>query len=316
MSVYFVTGKLGNGKTLVAVGKIREYLQKGLRVATNLDIHPEHMVGKWNKKIHLTRIPDKPRVEDLKQLGTGDGLSMDEYSEKSFGLIVLDELGTWFNSRAWNSDKGRAELINWMIHARKLHWDLILIVQDVEAVDKQLRDMLCENLVICRRLDNIRIPIIGPLVKALTAGYYTPKLPRIHRAKVHAGQSKADWVADTWTYTGNDLFPAYRTGQAFAVDELFYENESIDMRCNYTVIPPWYTFGRYQQKISLVQLALKLPYLAFMIIAVLAYRLTGTPPRRGGAPVKPLITNVRPAIINGNFLHPEPTRRYLRHATP
>ncbi|MFK4136821.1 zonular occludens toxin domain-containing protein, partial [Pseudomonas luteola] len=37
MAVYFVTGKLGSGKSLVAVGKIRDYMIAGRRVATNLD---------------------------------------------------------------------------------------------------------------------------------------------------------------------------------------------------------------------------------------------------------------------------------------
>ena len=99
MSVYIVTGKLGNGKTLVAVGKIVEYLRAGKRVATNLDIYPETFLNKWSKNCDLTRLPDKPRVEDLDALGTGDNLLPDEYSEKGFGLIVLDELATWFNSR-------------------------------------------------------------------------------------------------------------------------------------------------------------------------------------------------------------------------
>ncbi|HGS4937265.1 TPA: zonular occludens toxin domain-containing protein, partial [Vibrio parahaemolyticus] len=38
-SVYFVTGKLGSGKTLTAVGKIREAFMRGVPVATNLDIN-------------------------------------------------------------------------------------------------------------------------------------------------------------------------------------------------------------------------------------------------------------------------------------
>lgn len=296
MSVYFITGKLGNGKTLVAVGKIREYLQSGRRVATNLDLYPEHMVGKWARQVDITRVPDKPRLEDLKALGTGDYLPADQYSEKGFGLLVLDELGTWFNSRSWNSDKSRAELINWMIHARKLHWDLMLIVQDVEAVDKQLRDMLCENLVICRRLDNIRIPLIGPLVKMLTGGVYTPKLPRIHRAKVHAGQTRADWVADVWTYTGNDLFPAYRTGQAFAFDEIVTESGVVDMRASYTLLPPWYTHGRYESRLRLRDI----PRLLFMLVALAAFKISGASPRSGAAPVRRGRVQVRDAFINGN----------------
>jgi len=284
MSVYFVTGKLGNGKTLVAVGKIQEYLQQGRRVATNLDIYPEHMLGPWNKAASIVRVPDKPRLEDLQAIGTGDGKSPDEYSEKGFGLLVLDELGTWFNSRSWNSDKGRAELINWMIHARKLHWDLILIVQDVEAVDKQLRDMLCENLVICRRLDNIRVPLIAPLVKLLTG--YTPKLPRIHRAKVHAGQTRADWVADVWTYRGNDLFKAYRTAQAFAYDEVIHDGQVIDMRAMYTVLPPWYTHGRYQTRRSILE---RIQYAGLTVLrafAAFVLVLSGRGSRSGSRPAK------------------------------
>lgn len=282
MSVYFLTGKLGNGKTLASVGRIQKYLKEGRRVATNLDIYPEHLVGIRNKNIELLRLPDKPRLQDLEMLGTGDGKSIEEYSEKGFGLIVLDELGTWFNSRSWNSDKSRQDLINWMLHARKLHWDLILIVQDVEAVDKQLRDMLCENLVICRRLDNIRIPIIGPLFKFLTAGYWTPKLPRIHRAKVHAGQTKSDWVADVWTYQGDDLFKGYRTGQCFTYDEIIVDGETVDMRSSYTILPPWYTHGRYRQKLTFKQIGERAMMFFFRTLGALILTLSGRPLRSGG----------------------------------
>ena len=38
MAVYVVTGKLGNGKTLITVGRIRDALAQGCRVATNLDL--------------------------------------------------------------------------------------------------------------------------------------------------------------------------------------------------------------------------------------------------------------------------------------
>ena len=37
MAVYFITGKLGSGKSIAAVGKIRDYLNEGRAVATNLD---------------------------------------------------------------------------------------------------------------------------------------------------------------------------------------------------------------------------------------------------------------------------------------
>jgi len=46
MAVYFLTGKLGSGKTLCAVGKIRDYLEEGRAVATNLDLNLDELLNK------------------------------------------------------------------------------------------------------------------------------------------------------------------------------------------------------------------------------------------------------------------------------
>ena len=45
MAVYVVTGKLGAGKTLVAVGKIKDKLNQGCKVATNLDLNLDKLIG-------------------------------------------------------------------------------------------------------------------------------------------------------------------------------------------------------------------------------------------------------------------------------
>ena len=149
MAVYFITGKLGCGKTLCTVGKIRDYLGQGRRVATNLDIYLD-AISKTDSKTSLTRIPDKPSLADLNALGSG----CVEGNEDQYGLLVLDELGTWFNSRNWR-DKGRLEVINWFLHARKLHWDIFLIVQNINSLDDQLVSALCEHLVVCKRTDRL-----------------------------------------------------------------------------------------------------------------------------------------------------------------
>jgi len=64
MAVYFVTGKLGSGKTLCCVGKIRDYMQQGRRVATNLDLRLEGIMSDQQRQSVL-RVPDKPRLSDL-----------------------------------------------------------------------------------------------------------------------------------------------------------------------------------------------------------------------------------------------------------
>lgn len=228
MSVYIVTGKLGNGKTLVTVGRIRDAIRAGRRIATNLDINLVQMFGRKAKSIDLMRIPDKPSIEDLNAIGKGyDG---HDYDESKFGLLVLDECGTWFNSRNWQ-DKTRKDVNDWFLHARKLCWDVYIIIQDFSMLDSQARDAIGELIVTYRRLDKLRVPIIGGLIKTFTG--FNPTMPRIHRAKVTYADGL---VSDVWVYRGNDLFSCYDTRQSFIQN---YPHGT------HSVLPPWHTHGRY-----------------------------------------------------------------------
>lgn len=233
MSVYIVTGKLRNGKTLVSVGRIRDALRKGLRVATNLDINLLSMFGVDVKNINLVRLPDKPNIDDLECIGQGYS---GDYDESKFGILVLDECGTWFNSRNWQ-DKSRKVVNDWFLHSGKLRWHVYLIIQDISILDSQMRDAIGEMLVTCRRLDNLRIPFIGALVKLITGINLT--LPRIHRAKV----TYADGLlSDVWVYRGNDLFSCYKTDQMFLQD---YPHAT------HSILPPYYTHGRFKKPLTL-----------------------------------------------------------------
>jgi len=70
MAVHVVTGKLGSGKTLVSVSRIQDYLARGRIVATNLNLKLHHMprVGRFARKTHVIRIPDKPTLEDFQAI--------------------------------------------------------------------------------------------------------------------------------------------------------------------------------------------------------------------------------------------------------
>lgn len=268
MSVYVVTGKLGSGKSLAAVGRIRTYLQQGRRVATNLDLNLDRMMPLMSR-MTATRLPDKPRLEDLRAIGTGDGQPIDDYDESRFGLLVLDELGSWFNTRAW-SDKSRAALIEWFLHARKYHWDILLLVQDVEMIDKQLRDSLCEHLVICKRLDRFAVPFIAPVYKLLTGRRL--KMPQLHVARVVYGDNPAAPKVDSWWYRAADLFGAYRTGQVFTADQLFLDDgAAVDMRATYTILSAWHLRGRYHQPKSIAaMIKLAIVYALYWTICLIA----------------------------------------------
>lgn len=230
MAVYFVTGKLGAGKSLACIDKIRSYLSDGRRVATNLDLHLDEMFTYW--KSSATRLPDKPRRCDMESLGMGyESDDPRDYDESKFGLIVLDECGTWLNTREWN-DKERRPLIDWFLHARKLRWDVMFIIQDIESCDSQIVRALCEHLVICRRMDRMK--------------FLRMPLPKMHIANVYYGRT-AEVRVDRWTYRAQDLYNAYDTRQVFRDGREFYQHlkDPMDMRAPYTMLSAWHLKGRY-----------------------------------------------------------------------
>lgn len=228
MAVYFVTGKLGSGKSLCAIGKIRDYLSEGRRVATNLDLWMDGMFC-YHKQPAI-RLPDKPRAVDMIALGDGyEAEDERDNDESKYGLIVLDECGTWLNSREWN-DKERRKLIDWFLHARKHRWDIIFLIQSIEACDSQIVQSLCEHLVICRRLDRFKLAGI--------------KLPRLHIANVYYGKSTESRI-ERWTYRGTDLYQAYDTRQRFRDGIEYFDGGPVDMRAQFSYLSAWHLKGRY-----------------------------------------------------------------------
>lgn len=229
MADYIVHGKKGNGKSLVCVGRIRDALEKGLPVATNLDLKLENMLSHRAKKIRCYRLPDRPSVADLEALGFGS----EEVDESTYGLIVLDEMATWMNSRSF-SDKTRQALLDWFVHSRKKGWDTYFICQNPNQIDKQVRESLVELSVSCKRADRMRIPFVGGLSKLLTG--YELRMPKIHVATVRYGLSNDSVINDRWTYRGTDLYRAYDTRQIFKAD---YSDGL------YSYLSPWHIKGRY-----------------------------------------------------------------------
>ncbi len=217
MAVYLIAGRLGSGKSLSAVGRIREALRAGRRVATNLNLDLEAM--KLPGAANCVRLPDKPTGDELKALGLGN----ETLDENTNGLLVLDELSSWLNARSWG-DKSRQAVLDFFIHSRKYGWDVYLIAQSLGQLDKQLRDALVEYHVICRRMDRLKIPLIGGLVKALSFGRHTGRMPRVHIGFVRYGTDRDSILVERWTFRGNDLFECYDTRQRFQ------DREHIDPR--------------------------------------------------------------------------------------
>lgn len=206
MANWTLTGGLGSGKSIIAAGKLVDHMLAGLPCAGNIDFYPERILPSANKNIYL-RLPDFPSSSDLWNLGQASTSKL----EKTFGLLVLDELAVFLNSRDW-AGKGREEFIKYLRHVRKQHWHTLFITQDIESLDKQARIALIEHKAVCSRTDRLPIPLIGWLLKMFGIARM---LPRVHIAIVKYGTSQHAKKVDTWTYHGSSLFNAYDTDQIF-----------------------------------------------------------------------------------------------------
>lgn len=236
MPVWVVTGKLGAGKSLMSVSRIQKYLLEGRKVATNLNIYPQHMLGVDKKNTELYRLPDVPTIHDFEALPLGyDG---DDIDESKNGLLVLDECGIFLNSREWNAP-GRKEVNAHFKLLRKLRWDAIFIIQDIENLDADARRTIAEHVVYCRRMDRMKIPVISSLVKLLT-GYDIP-LPRLHMGIVKYGTESSSMKVDQWNYYGDRLYEAYDTEQLFNPTLNLGGYDALTL-----MLPTYYSHGRYR----------------------------------------------------------------------
>ncbi|ENO86702.1 zonular occludens toxin domain-containing protein [Thauera linaloolentis] len=254
MSDYLVTGKKGNGKSLVCVGRIREALLQGRVVATNLDLYLEHLLPVHHARARVIRLPDFPGREDLDLIGSGNPTSDDGLVDESRnGLLVLDELAVFLNARTFQ-DKRRSGLLEWLVHSRKLGWDTYLIAQHPNQVDKQIREAMAEYHVICRRMDKIKIPFL-PI-----------KMPRVHVGFVRYGMERDSILAERWAFRGNSLFRGYDTRQRFREG---YPHGP------YSYLPPWHLKGY------------RIPLPAWRRIASAAMRVPLEPPSAAPVAVVP-----------------------------
>ena len=242
----FFEGSRGSGKSKYAIKEIQEHLNSGRPVATNLDLFLDKLCPD-NNKAHYVRLPDYPRSSDLWGLGTAypelDHDKSETYDSKKFGLVVLDELLTSFNSRNWN-DPDRLEVINWIVQSRKDAWNLRLIGQSVGAVDKQIVTTVIDELYSFRNSKNL---FNGVFWRAFIKPWFTKICPEFHVARMYDGlkKDKTHFMGVDW-FQRVDLHNCYKTAQQFKKDvKLIVVPSSkkpieVDLRATYTVLHPKY----------------------------------------------------------------------------
>jgi zona occludens toxin len=167
--IVMVTGPPGNGKSYYALRKLAQALDAGKPVATNVELAPDfaRTIARSNPVRRLLRRTDRAaaRIERQAYVSTEpDGLSelfalRLRGKGEGRGVMVLDEAHGWLNARDW-SGKGRGDVVRFFSQHRKLGWDVFLIVQDAEMIDRQVRSLI-EYHVILRNLKRAKVPVLG-----------------------------------------------------------------------------------------------------------------------------------------------------------
>lgn len=170
--ITLVTGKPGHGKSYYAVRQIRDALDRGQIVATNIELREgwsrtfaNSNAVRWlipgrrakvaqrdAEHVYVThditemgrlRLPACGRCEGCRQRGV--------CRKEGRGLMVLDEAHNWLNSRTWDQDdegrevtkaqavRNRLSIVRLFSQHRKLGWDVLLLTQDEGNLDTQVR---------------------------------------------------------------------------------------------------------------------------------------------------------------------------------
>lgn len=198
MTIRLYTGTPGSGKSLHLADVMYWRLRSGRAVVGNVrlklpDKLASHYVYLPNDELTPRRLAEISR--DLKPRREGDI------------MLVVDECQLLFNARTW-ADKSRAAWTGYMQQHRKLGYDVYLVSQSAEMVDKQMRSLV-EYEVVHRKLNQVgwvgklaSVLFLGrPVVCAVTM--WAPMRQRLS-AEWMLGRKRYYDMYDTWALFGSE----------------------------------------------------------------------------------------------------------------
>lgn len=168
--IALVTGTPGSGKTLYTCRKIEQAVLAGKMVATNVVLADDwaERIATGSPLLRVSRSMRRRRIALWRSrviyVETVDDLARVRLSTAGYekalegrGVAVLDEAGEFLDARSWSEDREARKRTN-RFHQqhRKLGWDVFLIAQQAELVDKQVRE-LAEYEIRLRNLKRFRV---------------------------------------------------------------------------------------------------------------------------------------------------------------
>lgn len=134
--IYLYSGSPGSGKTLHAVSQILQNLRRDLPVIANFPIN-----GEYAKHPEMFRYGDNSEVtpDVLMEASKAYWEAVGGHVKEDSMLLVLDECQLIFNTRDWRNNK---RWISFFTQHRKMGYRVILIAQNLDMLDKQIRPLI------------------------------------------------------------------------------------------------------------------------------------------------------------------------------
>lgn len=199
-------GVPGSGKSLYAAGQILDQLSLGHLVICNYPfVVPSKK--KYRRGALVTCTNQDLTVDFLKRwyniwLKFRCGGEPREHQI----FLVIDESGTVFNPRDWQSS-GRREWLSFFAQHRKLMFDVVLIAQQDIMLDKQIRGCIdvLERFADIRKFFPDRGWYLPPIFK-MSGRVYLSKNSRAGSLGTHFFRVRRSWAAayDTFSLFGKD----------------------------------------------------------------------------------------------------------------
>lgn len=196
VSIYLRTGQPGHGKSYGAIRVIRDALENGQWVATNIELRDgwaevmaktnwfrrlipgrvRKVAADYERRTYIThdlsefarlRLPPCKKCDQCKK-----GMRC---RKEGRGRLVLDEAHNWLNARTWDADESgeartraeatrkRLNVVRLFSQHRKLGWHVDLITQDEANLDRQVRSLF-EYHVHLKNLRKFRVLGLVPIV--------------------------------------------------------------------------------------------------------------------------------------------------------
>lgn len=134
--IYLFSGSPGSGKTLHAVSEILQNLRKDRPVIANFAIN-----GEYARHAEMFRYGDNSEVTPEVLIGASKAYweAVGGRVKEETLLLVLDECQLIFNTRDWRKNRG---WISFFTQHRKMGYRVILIAQNMDMLDKQIRPLI------------------------------------------------------------------------------------------------------------------------------------------------------------------------------